>query len=197
MVLDGYARNVSTVADAPLVVEPSAHSSLPGGLLLCSYVLTSPRRTSFKVPIIIQNETSHEITLPANCCLAELYTPSTVSSLRSTSTKERGPTTVFSTTKVGCNAVCSADSKHKISFDFTESPLSEEWKDRITAKLNSIPEVFATSELDYGHTTSVKHRIRLSDPTPFKQRVRPIHPSDFEAVRFPILRSLKRCKYHP
>ncbi|RXN25447.1 forkhead box F1 [Labeo rohita] len=59
----------------------------------------------------------------------------------------------------------------------------EEWKDRITAKLNSIPEVFATGNLDYGHTTAVKHRIRLSDLTPFKQRVRPIHPADFEAVR--------------
>lgn len=87
MVLDGYARNVATVADAPLVVEPSTHSSLPGGLLLCSYVLTSPRRTSFKVPIILQNETTHEITLPANCCLAELYAPSALSSLRNTSAK--------------------------------------------------------------------------------------------------------------
>lgn len=44
-------------------------------------------------------------------------------------------------------------------------------------------DVFALSDLDYGHTTAVKHRIRLSDPTPFKQRLRPIHPSDYEAVR--------------
>jgi len=61
-------------------------------------------------------------------------------------------------------------------------PLSEEWRNRIAEKLNSIPEVFALNDLDYGHTMAVKHRIRLSDPTPFKQRVRPIHPSDYEAV---------------
>lgn len=183
MVLDGYARNVATVANAPLVVEPSTHSSLPGGLILCSYVLTSPRRTSFKVPIILQNETTHEITLPANCCLAELYAPSALSSLRNTSAKEEKPSVVSSTTKVGCNAVCSTNPKNKITFDFTDSSLSEEWKDRITTKLNSIPEVFAMGDLDYGHTSAVKHRIRLSDPTPFKQRVRPIHPSDYEAVR--------------
>lgn len=50
-------------------------------------------------------------------------------------------------------------------------------------RLNSISEVFASGDLDYGHTTAVKHKIRLSDPTPFRQRVRPIHPSDYEAVQ--------------
>lgn len=71
----------------------------------------------------------------------------------------------------------------KLTFDFVDSPLPEEWKERITKKLNSVSEVFALCDLDYGHTTEVKHRIRLSDPSPFKQRPRPIHPSDYEAVR--------------
>lgn len=75
------------------------------------------------------------------------------------------------------------DPEHLIKFEFADSPLSNEWTDRITKKLNSIPEVFPMGDLDYGHTTAVKHKIRLSDPTPFKQRVRPIHPSDYEAVR--------------
>lgn len=44
-------------------------------------------------------------------------------------------------------------------------------------------DVFALDDLDYGHPTEVKHRIRLSDPTPFKQRPLPIHPPDYEAVR--------------
>lgn len=57
------------------------------------------------------------------------------------------------------------------------------YKYRITTKLNSIPEVFARGDLDYGHTTVIKHKIRLFDPTPFKQRARPIYPSDYEAVR--------------
>lgn len=71
----------------------------------------------------------------------------------------------------------------KVTFDFADSPLSEEWKERITKTLNSIPEVFVTGDLDHGHTTAVKHKISLSDPTPFKQRARPIHPSDYEVVR--------------
>ena len=35
----------------------------------------------------------------------------------------------------------------------------------------------------YGHTTATKHKIRLHDETPFKERPRPIHPSDREAVK--------------
>lgn len=53
----------------------------------------------------------------------------------------------------------------------------------MTERLNSKSEVFAIHDLDYGHKSAVKHHILFSDPTPFKQRPRPIHLSDYEAVR--------------
>ncbi|RXN05331.1 Retrovirus-related Pol polyprotein from transposon 412 [Labeo rohita] len=74
-------------------------------------------------------------------------------------------------------------SSGKLVFNLNDSPIPEEWKKRISDKLNSLPEVFAVDELSYGHTTAVKHHIRLQDETPFKERPRPIHPSDREAVR--------------
>ncbi len=46
-----------------------------------------------------------------------------------------------------------------------------------------MPEVFASYDMDYGHTDKVKHRIKLSNETPFKHRPRPIHPQDVDAVR--------------
>lgn len=46
-----------------------------------------------------------------------------------------------------------------------------------------MPDVFSLNDLDYGHTDKVKHRIKLSDETPFKHRARPIHPQDVDAVR--------------
>ncbi len=46
-----------------------------------------------------------------------------------------------------------------------------------------MPEVFASYDMDYGHTDKVKHRIKLSNETPFKHRPRPIHPQDGDAVR--------------
>lgn len=48
--------------------------------------------------------------------------------------------------------------------------------------LNSMPEVFAQNDLDFGRTAQVKHQIKLSDDTPFKHKPCPIHPNDLEAV---------------
>ncbi|KAJ0039446.1 hypothetical protein NL108_014130 [Boleophthalmus pectinirostris] len=76
-----------------------------------------------------------------------------------------------------------ATHSEKIHFDFADSPLPVEWKERVTAMLNSMPEVFSQHELDFGHTDKVQHQIKLSDETPFKFRPRPIHPHDVEAVR--------------
>lgn len=69
-----------------------------------------------------------------------------------------------------------------LTFDFGES-LPEEWKARMTNKLNTFSDIFSHHDLDYGHATKVKHSIKLKDETPFKQRPRPIHPQDFDAVR--------------
>lgn len=71
----------------------------------------------------------------------------------------------------------------KILIDLGNSPLSPEWKKRITSLLNSMPDVFALNDLDYGHTDKVKHRIKLNDDTPFNHQARPIHPQDVDAVR--------------
>ena len=60
-------------------------------------------------------------------------------------------------------------SSQPLNFNFGDSPLSPEWRERITAKLSSIPEVFAKHDLDFGKTDKVTHRIKLSDETPFKQ----------------------------
>ncbi|KAL1255505.1 hypothetical protein QQF64_013566 [Cirrhinus molitorella] len=74
-------------------------------------------------------------------------------------------------------------SKSVITFDFADSPLSQEWKDRVSKKLNDMSDVFAQHNLDFGRTSKVKHRIKLYDETLFKQRARPIHPHDLAAVR--------------
>lgn len=71
----------------------------------------------------------------------------------------------------------------RLSFDFGDSPLSPEWRERVTDMLNSMPDVFSQHDLDFGHTDKVKHCNKLSDETPFKQRARPIHPNDVDAVR--------------
>ena len=183
-VLSGYVRRVPTHKGGPLLVEPSTQSSLPSGLSFCSYVMSSPQQTCFKVPILLKNETAHNITVPPNHSVAELSIPHSLSPLSTSSDKvEEDQVSQPLSSAAERTTVGSTNHTDTITFDFADSSLPEEWKERITKKLNSIPEVFASGDLDYGHTTAVKHKIRLSDPTPFKQRARPIHPSDYEAVR--------------
>lgn len=179
-VLTGYARNINVPPGAPLLVE-SLDANLPGGLVFCNYVMTAPFKTCFKVPVLVKNESAHTVKVPASKVLAELYVPFSVSPLATAQNRDT-KTSQSPKSTATCNKISSTPVS-PLKFDLTDTPLSEEWKQRITDKLNSMSDVFATHDLDYGHTTAVKHRIRLSDSTPFKQRPRPIHPSDYEAVR--------------
>ncbi|KAK7945555.1 hypothetical protein WMY93_001283 [Mugilogobius chulae] len=70
-----------------------------------------------------------------------------------------------------------------LNLNFGDSPITSEWRERVTEKLNAIGEVFSHHDLDFGCTDRVKHHITLHDETPFKQRARPIHPQDIAAVR--------------
>ncbi len=89
-----------------------------------------------------------------------------------------------SSSKFDSQSVKPEESKEpKVAFDFGDSPLSQEWRSRITNQLNKMPEVFAQHDLDFGRIQKVKHSIKLMDETPFKQRARPIHPQDLGAVR--------------
>lgn len=80
-------------------------------------------------------------------------------------------------------AASTAPGTKRMEFDFGGSPLPEEWKERVTKLLNSMPEVFSQHDMDFGHTNKVKHHIKLSDNTPFKHRARPIHPHHVDAVK--------------
>lgn len=149
------------------VLEPNEHHRLPGGVFLEAALMDIPFKSSCKVPVVLRNLSDHDVTLQPKCIIAQICAAQQVTSL--------GPV--------------KGDSHHKkpdsdnLEFNLDDSPISEQWKDRIITKLRSIPEVFAVDDLSYGHTTAVKHHIRLHDETPFKERPRPIHPSDREAVK--------------
>ncbi|KAK7925002.1 hypothetical protein WMY93_007312 [Mugilogobius chulae] len=162
--------------------KAEAESLWPESGELESYIMTCPSRSSFKLPVLVKNETAHDIRIPAGHMIAEVSLPKAVSVLPDDNKIAATEKSQSAPNVATCTSLQTSES-NQLTFDFTDSPLSEEWKERITKKLNSMSEVFALNDLDYGHTTQVKHRIRLSDHTPFKQRPRPIHPSDYEAVR--------------
>lgn len=120
-----------------------------------------------KIPVTLRNTADHSVILPPRCVIGEISPAHRAMPL----------------TAVQSVATDSQVSTERFAFNLDDSPVPEDWKQRISDKLNSLPEVFAVDELSLGHTTAVKHHIRLQDQTPFKERTRPIHPSDREAVK--------------
>lgn len=150
-----------------VMVESPKSASLPGGILVTDSLVSLPPRLPRCIPVVLKNESHHDITLPPKAVIAEIHA---VKSVQSVKTPDSDPPT-------------KPDHKPNLDFDFTGSPVPNEWKERITEKLSAMPEVFALHELDFGRTDKIKHHITLSDETSFKHRPRPIHPQDIEAVR--------------
>ena len=76
-------------------------------------------------------------------------------------------------------------------FDLQQTTLCNEQKDEVLDFLWKWKDVFSQHEDDIGFTSAVKHRIDLSDPTPFKQRHRRIPPSMYEEVKLHLEQLLK------
>lgn len=151
-----------------VLLEPPITSSLPGGLLFPSSVVQVPSLSHPKWTVQLQNESNRDVVLQPNIVVAEVHAIENI--LPQECEKSSVPSS-------------RSRPKSVMTFDFRDSPLSPEWRDRISAKLNDLSDVFAQHDLDFGRTSKVKHRIKLSDETSFKQRARPIHPNDLSAVR--------------
>lgn len=168
VVLDGHVLVNCPHVGKCVALESPTSPALPGGLLVASCLHSLPTKKHQQLPVVLRNETQTDITIYPRTIIAELRAVQEVI--------KSGP--VNSSTVNKELSACS-----NLKFDFENSPLTPEWKKRITDQLNSMPEVFALHDLDYGHTNKVTHRIKLNDETPFKHRPRPIHPQDIDAVR--------------
>lgn len=147
-----------------VMVEFQKSSSLPGGILVTDSLVSLPPKLPHCIPVMLKNKSHHDITLSPTAVIAEIHAVKSVQPVKiSVSDSPTKP-----------------DQKPNFYFDFTDSPIPNEWKDRITEKLSSMTEVFALHKLDFGCTDKIIHHITHSDETPFKHR--PIHPQDIEAV---------------
>ena len=149
------------------LLEPHEQHRLPGSVFLEASLIDIPFNSRNKVTVVLCNLSEHNVILQPKSIVAQLCAAQHITPL---GPKQNAP----------CQDKPVTDN---LKLNLDDSPLSEQWKERITTKLNSISEVFAVDDLSYGHTTAVKHHIRLSDETPFKERPRPIHPNDREAVK--------------
>lgn len=170
VVMEGVVNTHSVPAEKWAVMEPPSTYSLPGGILVTCSLLTLPTRAPYRLPVVLTNETQHDILLPQRSVLAEL---NAIQEVLPTECKTKDPSPDPPKPPPASTP----------SINFADSPIPTEWKERIEQELRNMPDVFSQHDLDYGKTGKVKHHISLHDETPFKQRARPIHPQDIQAVR--------------
>lgn len=188
VLLQGFVGARAVCSEEWALLEESSLSNLPGGIFIDRCLITIPKQAPYKVPVILRNESDHDIMLSTNCVVAELTVAhelvhdadpdKELTYLNEESSQSDKPqyTACISSQQ-------ELDASPKLKFNFDDSPVPEDWKVKITQELSNYADVFAQHELDFGHATKVKHHIKMKDDTPFKQRSRPIHPQDYEAVR--------------
>lgn len=171
VILEGMVNISNAHSKKYVIIEQLSASSLPSGLLVSASLVSLPKKQPCHLPVVIKNETVipcysiHDDSGKHQCCCAGDKQRANCKGTNPNDMKRESPQPA------------------KLSFDFGDSPLPPEWKDRITTMLNSMPAIFSHHDRDFGHTDKVKHRIRLSDETPLKYRLHPIHPHDVDAVR--------------
>ncbi|RXN37217.1 Retrovirus-related Pol polyprotein from transposon 297 [Labeo rohita] len=145
------------------VVDTAEADSLPAGTFITPVVLPSLAVDGKSIQILVHNETSKDISIPAGTIVAHMY-----------------PTDTLTVPSGGSN---SSEVIDPMLFDFSESSIPKTWELRLRQKLSTRGDVFSTGEWDVGLVCGVEHHIRLTDTKPFRERSRRIAPADTEDVR--------------
>ena len=72
-IIEAIAHVNSQASDRWVVVDYQTLSPLPGGMLVTSCLLSLPDNPSKKLPVVMCNESKHDIILPAKSVIAEEY----------------------------------------------------------------------------------------------------------------------------
>ncbi|KAK3566560.1 hypothetical protein QTP86_000879, partial [Hemibagrus guttatus] len=146
-----------------LMIESSPSANLPAGVFLHPMVMPSGAVEVNSFRVLVKNECLKETAIPVGAVIGCMYHTEAVTTIPPMETVS----SEFDTNMI----------------NFGDSPISEQWKNRLCKKLAQKSHVFSMQEWDVGLARGVEHKIRLSDAHPFRQRSRRLAPADIEDVR--------------
>ncbi|KAK7909563.1 hypothetical protein WMY93_014247 [Mugilogobius chulae] len=146
-----------------LMVDSSPVAPLPGDVLLQPMVVPANAVQINSFRILVQNQSARETVIPVGTVMGHMYRTESVISMP----LQKPENPEFDSNQI----------------NFGDSPVPQEWKNRLKQKLSERSHVFSVSEWDVGLAKDVEHTIRLSDSRPFRQRSRRLAPADIEDVR--------------
>lgn len=146
-----------------LMIDASPKAALPAGVFLHPMVVPSGALDVNSFRVLVKNEYTRETSIPVGTVIGCMYRVDSVATVSPKMTAS----TEFDASMI----------------NFGDTPISEQWKSRLRQKLAQKSHVFSMHEWDVGLAQGVEHRIRLSDPRPFRERSRRLAPADIEDVR--------------
>ena len=154
-----------------------------------SYSILYPGSTRAKVAL--RNMTPKKIVLKAKTCVAKMAAANMVPHMlapkivKGSGNKAQTESVVDEGEEVKLTPLPPEQHKKltsKLDLTGTEN-WSQEDKKVVEELFKEYGRLFALEKNDLGHTTKVKHKIRLNDYTPFKERYRRVPPHLYEEVR--------------
>ena len=171
MTLKGNAGVKGHCMEVHVLMEPALGPQLPAAVVpIATYGELNPG--SSRVPICLRNMSSHAVEVPAKTVVGQVIPANKV-----TPVVHPTRTTAETNTKVPKGWVLEALDLQGLK----EWPESEQKQAR--ELLLKWEHLFVQNNLDLGKTVLIKHKIKLTDQTPFKERYRCIPPHMYDDVR--------------
>ena len=163
-----------------VLADDSINSGLPGGLVLApSLHKLEAGFSTQRIDLELKNLSIKAIIIPQKTHLSDIFQVETVYSKHQNVTIAQISENILEQKEDLSDA--------NILIDKFEAQLKENLSAEQVADVNSLlckwQSIFALHDLDLGKTSKVKHHIRLTDETPFKEKYRNIPPALVNEVR--------------
>ena len=178
-----------------VLVEPDPDRSYESVIPIHGYTVIKPG--SSRVSVGLQNHSCRKITIAAKSNVAKVTAANMVPHSLAPNVETEDMLTQFKDGQhqdqenVNC---CSArevpkltPEKERLLFDKIDLSGADSWDPKLVEEAKQLfreyAHIFALESLDMGHTSMVKHEIKLDNYTPFKERYRRIPPHLFDEVK--------------
>lgn len=163
MVIEGKFDKKQFTSGEIGIMQPIQQSALPDGVCITPTLVDSCQDS---VPVELSNLTTRPIVIVSDSILCQVQSCQLESD--SPDFQESYPSSTSCSSSI---------------VDLGPSKLSDPELLLAQKLINDYDDVFSKDDMDVGLTSMVKHRIRLDDSQPFKQRFRKIPPSMFAEVQ--------------
>ncbi len=161
----GILKYPAALSCKTLLVDKPEESWFPEELLVAPEVQGTTIVQSKRIGVTVRNVSSRTVMIKRGMSIAHVFPVEVVATV-SKPQESSGQTEL-----------------NKNAFKFGDSPVSEEWRQRLVKKMLERKKVFSFDEFDVGCSRSSQHHIRLTEDKPFRERSRRLPPADLEDVR--------------